>query len=79
MSLIGFLKKNKQNILFFLIVFSVLFFLNSKFKFIEGLTLPKSAAPPTVTPAAAGAAYAARNKPTSTKFGGFGAGMTTVK
>ena len=41
---------------------------------IEGLTLPKSAVPPPppVTPASAGAA---RPKPASTKFGGFGAGM----
>lgn len=39
MSLIGFLKRNKHNILFFLIVLSVLFFLNSKFKMIEGLKL----------------------------------------
>ena len=78
MSLVGFLKRNNQNILFFLIVFSVLFFLNSKFKIIEGLTLPKSAVPPPVTPASAGAAYAAyaaRPKPASTKIGGFGAGM----
>jgi hypothetical protein len=37
MSLIGFLKKNKQNILIFLIVFCILFFLNRKFKMIEGL------------------------------------------
>jgi hypothetical protein len=37
MSLIGFLKKNKQNILIFLIVFCILFFMNRKFKMIEGL------------------------------------------